>query len=236
VPASIIKTSRAAEWQLQDWLLAAKDPRPLPSSPPLSSRTSAQPSSAQRTASSPSSPDPSLSSLARASTDSYDDLRDFTGRFNSDPTAEEVWQKQHRSKPLTSRLRPVKSKADLVPSSSRLSSSNLPIRTSSPSTSASSDPFETSLHQDPSDPVRLSASKPAKPTKPTKPAAAIDLGTALLRASHKENQGSTKDLLAVLRRDSWGFACRDVPTHVKIWWGDRDERVSEKGEALLPSP
>jgi pimeloyl-ACP methyl ester carboxylesterase len=57
----------------------------------------------------------------------------------------------------------------------------------------------------------------------------LDLGTALLKASHAESlKGATSDLLAILERTNkpWGFSYSDVPMSVKVWHGDRDERIS----------
>ncbi|KAK0518048.1 hypothetical protein OC835_007971, partial [Tilletia horrida] len=56
-----------------------------------------------------------------------------------------------------------------------------------------------------------------------------DLATALLRASHAESLcGGTADLMAILGRSSrpWGFTYTDVEHPVKVWHGDRDERIS----------
>ncbi|KAE8243781.1 hypothetical protein A4X13_0g6951 [Tilletia indica] len=56
-----------------------------------------------------------------------------------------------------------------------------------------------------------------------------DLATALLRASHAESlKGGTADLMAILGRTSrpWGFTYTDVEHRIKVWHGDRDERIS----------
>jgi hypothetical protein len=58
------------------------------------------------------------------------------------------------------------------------------------------------------------------------------VATALLRASHKEAQkGLANDLLSILERDAkpWGFSYADVRQKVKIWYGDKDEKISEAG-------
>lgn len=57
---------------------------------------------------------------------------------------------------------------------------------------------------------------------------AMDLGTALLRASHAESlKGGTADLLTILGRAGrpWGFTYADVHHPTKVWHGDRDERI-----------
>lgn len=57
----------------------------------------------------------------------------------------------------------------------------------------------------------------------------ISLASALMQASHAEAlKGGTADLLSILERpDSrpWGFSYTDVKQHVKVWYGDRDERI-----------
>lgn len=57
----------------------------------------------------------------------------------------------------------------------------------------------------------------------------MSLTNALLRASHAESlKGGTADLLAILERDSkpWGFSYADVRQGVKVWYGDRDEKIA----------
>lgn len=61
------------------------------------------------------------------------------------------------------------------------------------------------------------------------PRTAADLPTELLRASHAESGGSANDLLVILGRASqkpWGFTYADVRHPVRVWHGDKDERVS----------
>jgi len=56
------------------------------------------------------------------------------------------------------------------------------------------------------------------------------VATALLRASHKEAQkGLANDLLSILERDAkpWGFSYADVRQKVKVWYGDKDEKIAE---------
>lgn len=56
-----------------------------------------------------------------------------------------------------------------------------------------------------------------------------DFAATLLRACHAENRGGTADLLAIMRKSSeWGFAYTDVTLPVKVWYGDRDEKINEK--------
>lgn len=59
--------------------------------------------------------------------------------------------------------------------------------------------------------------------------APMSLANALLRASHAESlKGGTADLMAILERDSkpWGFSYADVRQSVKVWYGDRDEKIA----------
>ncbi|KAG8989057.1 hypothetical protein FRB90_002426 [Tulasnella sp. 427] len=59
--------------------------------------------------------------------------------------------------------------------------------------------------------------------------APMSLANALLRASHAESlKGGTADLMAILERDSkpWGFSYADVKHAVKVWYGDRDEKIA----------
>jgi hypothetical protein len=68
--------------------------------------------------------------------------------------------------------------------------------------------------------------------KVTMNAPTSSVATALLRASHKEAQkGVANDLFSILERDSkpWGFSYSDVRQKVKIWYGDRDEKIGEPG-------
>ena len=72
------------------------------------------------------------------------------------------------------------------------------------------------------------------PTKPfaTTLAPTSNVATALLRASHKEAQkGISNDLLSILERDNrpWGFSYADVKHPVKVWYGDKDEKIPETG-------
>lgn len=61
-----------------------------------------------------------------------------------------------------------------------------------------------------------------------------DLGVALLRASHAESlrSGSTADLTSILGGRSsrpWGFNYKDVHKPIRIWHGERDERIGLAG-------
>ncbi|KAG6911809.1 hypothetical protein DXG01_000056 [Tephrocybe rancida] len=56
------------------------------------------------------------------------------------------------------------------------------------------------------------------------------LGNALIAASHAESaKGTHNDLLQILNHDNhpWGFSYASYPHHVKVWYGDRDEKIAE---------
>ncbi|KAF8591906.1 alpha/beta-hydrolase [Ramaria rubella] len=56
------------------------------------------------------------------------------------------------------------------------------------------------------------------------------LGNALLAASHAESsRGTHADLLQILNHSQkpWGFSYGDFPHAVKVWYGDKDEKIAE---------
>lgn len=56
------------------------------------------------------------------------------------------------------------------------------------------------------------------------------LGNALIAASHAEaSKGTHGDLLQILNHDNrpWGFSYTDYPHKVRVWYGDRDEKIAE---------
>ncbi|KAI0662664.1 hypothetical protein C8Q70DRAFT_1149034 [Cubamyces menziesii] len=58
----------------------------------------------------------------------------------------------------------------------------------------------------------------------------VALGNALLAASHSESsKGTHNDLLQILNHDRqpWGFSYTAYPHNVRIWYGDRDEKIAE---------
>ncbi|KAG8766172.1 hypothetical protein FRC12_007045 [Ceratobasidium sp. 428] len=73
--------------------------------------------------------------------------------------------------------------------------------------------------------------QPAPPSSPRSPnpnAKTVTLASALLQASHAESlKGGTADLLSILERDSkpWGFSYADVRQPVRVWYGDRDDKI-----------
>lgn len=58
----------------------------------------------------------------------------------------------------------------------------------------------------------------------------VALGNALLAASHAESaKGTHRDLLQILNHDRqpWGFSYSAYPHTVRVWYGDKDERIAE---------
>lgn len=58
----------------------------------------------------------------------------------------------------------------------------------------------------------------------------VALGNALIAASHAESaKGTHNDLLQILNHDNhpWGFSYSNYPHVVKIWYGDKDEKIAE---------
>jgi hypothetical protein len=78
-------------------------------------------------------------------------------------------------------------------------------------------------------------SAPTPPTSPI-PGAALGssyqstLGNALIAASHAESvNGLHNDLLQILNHDNhpWGFSYSVYPHNVRVWYGDKDEKIAE---------
>ncbi|KAL0575041.1 hypothetical protein V5O48_006942 [Marasmius crinis-equi] len=56
------------------------------------------------------------------------------------------------------------------------------------------------------------------------------LGNALIAASHSESaKGTHNDLLQILNHENhpWGFSYQSYPHNVRVWYGDRDEKIAE---------
>ena len=78
-----------------------------------------------------------------------------------------------------------------------------------------------------------SSSVPSSPSQSAVTLSGTDLANGLLRASHAESlHGSTSDLMVILARTSNSAAAasmvpyKDIGSPVKVWWGDRDDRIS----------
>lgn len=62
------------------------------------------------------------------------------------------------------------------------------------------------------------------------------LGNALIAASHAESaKGTHTDLVQILNHDRlpWGFSYSDYPHDVRVWYGDKDERIAESAVRWL---
>lgn len=58
----------------------------------------------------------------------------------------------------------------------------------------------------------------------------VTLGNALIAASHAESsKGTHTDLLQILNHEQkpWGFSYQRYPHCVRVWYGDKDERIAE---------
>ncbi|KAH9946830.1 hypothetical protein B0H21DRAFT_384841 [Amylocystis lapponica] len=58
----------------------------------------------------------------------------------------------------------------------------------------------------------------------------VSLGNALIAASHAESaKGTHGDLVQILNHDRqpWGFSYTTYPHTVRVWYGDKDERIAE---------
>lgn len=89
-------------------------------------------------------------------------------------------------------------------------------------------------------PPKLALSLPASPSPTTHSSFTVSmgpgnayqaaLGNALIAASHSESaRGTHSDLLQILNHENhpWGFSYSSYPHTVKIWYGDKDERIAE---------
>lgn len=81
---------------------------------------------------------------------------------------------------------------------------------------------------------------PSSPETPTTPGSSYQaaLGNALIAASHAESsKGTHTDLIQILNHDRqpWGFSYVTYPHHVRVWYGDRDERIAENAVRWMES-
>jgi hypothetical protein len=86
---------------------------------------------------------------------------------------------------------------------------------------------------------KMAASAPSSPSPSTFTASFpqsgarnhhVALGNALIAASHSESfKGTHNDLLQILNHEnhSWGFSYSSYPHKVRVWYGDKDERIAE---------
>ena len=94
--------------------------------------------------------------------------------------------------------------------------------------------------------MSFSVTRSSPSTVPTSPAASTytsiyassitggsyqaSLGNALIAASHAESaKGVHNDFLQILNHDNrpWGFQYSTYPHKVRVWYGDKDEKIAE---------
>lgn len=76
------------------------------------------------------------------------------------------------------------------------------------------------------------AKSPTLPPPPPPPGISYQatLGNALIAASHAESaKGTHSDFLQILNHDNrpWGFQYANYPHKVRVWYGDKDEKIAE---------
>lgn len=226
IPNTLLTTAQAAEWKVQAWKLG----RPLASPNESESFTARGPvSSAQY--SSPPSPIETL----------LDDLPDTGTRTVSNAASR---TSRRRKASIPSFFTAKRSMTDVIPRPSTAGPLARPDLTRSPTSadggersmtpnsrrSMSTSNGRSSLAS-PDSPgsARDTASELSGKTASPRLHSATDLATALLKASYSESlAGGTQDLLAILERTNkpYGFAYSDVQHPVKVWHGDKDDRVS----------
>ncbi|KAI0702488.1 hypothetical protein BC835DRAFT_1263873 [Cytidiella melzeri] len=127
----------------------------------------------------------------------------------------------HTSFPRSSGRRSVSFGASLTRASSRAAVPPLPPLPVLPATPLPSSPT-------PASPGAASL-LPGTPNTPGNSYQAA-LGNALIAASHAESsKGTHSDLVQILNHDRqpWGFSYANYPHNVRVWYGDRDERIAE---------
>ena len=76
------------------------------------------------------------------------------------------------------------------------------------------------------------------PSKKTGESYQVALGNALIAASHAESsRGTHADLLRILnhKQRPWGFSYARYPHRVRVWYGDRDERIASQAVRWMES-
>lgn len=73
---------------------------------------------------------------------------------------------------------------------------------------------------------------------PTESTFQAQLGNALIAASHAESaRGTHSDLVQILNHDRqpWGFSYHAYPHAVRVWYGDKDEKIGENAVRWMES-
>ncbi len=247
VPTGVIKTAQAAEWKMQAWRLG-KPPTITPAGV-----ANASPTAGKRSAS-PSARNGDDDDFDRASVRSTESSGRRPASRNGKPLKPKgsksflggMFGGQDGRSPKTSAdksdgssLRP--SVATDGPGRRSSYFAN-PASNGTPSSSSrSGGALSPSLNGDYALDRRASTlssssalnSVPSSPGQPAVTLSGTDLANGLLRASHAESlHGSTSDLMVILARTSNSASAasmvpyRDVRAPVKVWWGDRDDRIS----------
>ena len=92
-------------------------------------------------------------------------------------------------------------------------------------------PLERSREREARGKERAVEPEPTSPGITASSAYQAALGNALIAASHAEAhaRGTHADLLAILNHagSPWGFSYASYPHAVRVWYGDRDEKIAE---------
>ncbi|KAG8903314.1 hypothetical protein FRB99_003446 [Tulasnella sp. 403] len=222
VPNGLIKTAQAAEWKVQGWMLGKP---PTITYQPIGFDASASATDQQKDKQQPEQQQPATALSAELalpssgpsgdlrsslSTSDYDDLADFNGKYGSSSTlgalSSTLPQEMARSKkkPVRSILSLFNNNATGTPSSNSSQSKDSSTRSSRANSVTSSG----------------ARTLPAKSPKLK--------GLKSLSSLRNDAASGTADLLAILERDSkpWGFSYADIRHPVKVWYGDRDEKIA----------
>jgi hypothetical protein len=146
--------------------------------------------------------------------------------------------------PIAEEVSSPRSSVSISPAPSASNSSQTPSATLTPSSLSTpqrfrQDDISTSSNDRPSSPsVLLTPTSPTSLATPTRSSISPSLLiSGLLRASHAESlSGSTSDLLVLLDRSNSQNSTiryRDVEQRVKVWYGDKDDRINESSVRWL---
>lgn len=228
VPNGVIKSAFAAEWKLQTYRLGK--PPPLVHHPVSSMQiTPTRPHSARVHSETPSPSSESQRSTALARRAS----QILGGKFEPPSTSP--------SRTTFIRVNPayIPSEPSFGTNTTTSGSSMTSFQLKSPDQPKES--FDT-LSSNVADVLWLPLS-PSKTRVADKPPTDAALLQALEQASHAECEpGTTDDIMTIiLNRASlpWGFTYADLHHPATIWWGDQDERISERSvrwmERVMPA-
>ncbi|KAI5116744.1 hypothetical protein M0805_000438 [Coniferiporia weirii] len=98
-----------------------------------------------------------------------------------------------------------------------------------PSYFSASQPYSSHTTMTSHTPASIIATPTRSGAKKTGESYEVALGNALIAASHSESaRGTHPDLLQILNHEQrpWGFSYARYPHRVRVWFGDRDERIA----------